>query len=477
MWKAVNPHLPPAAFKFCTDAAAAKALLGDAVLLGRVCRSGRHPGIVALEDTSLSHDPPFIRCEYVAGGDLTALIPEWARVEPPLRLMHELATAVGFAHRQGIVHRDLKPANILLQPCRDGAPGAAHRFPFDLRVADFGIGGITSAQALVQTRLGTTPGEFLTTALRGSCTPIYASPHQRHGGEPDARDDVYSLGVIWYQLLRADLLAEITADWRDHLVLMRCSQWHTEPTRRCLAAKPARPDLPEQRLADGNGLADELVKLDARRREGKALLVQRFREILDRTQGKLAKEDMVSLGKLCKENDITTVEGNAMIAQERKRWVAEPQRGLTQGTKTGPNDGGKTEEEDPPPEPAFPLVESFEQVEENMHRLEAYLRSANEEEKQFAKDLFYRPKCIVLISREGRILAGPSRFVGYAASTCESFFANEGKDGKETNWAITNILGTAPVADPALEEKYQEFCRRHQIEKVSRVARKYWNIG
>src|SRR5205823_465805 len=122
------------------------------------------------------HDPPYLRYEFVPGGDLTGLLMEWGRaepskrVEPSVRLIHQLATIVGFAHRQGIVHRDLKPANILLQ-AREGKA-------FIFRIADFGIGGVTASQALQPTRLGTTPGEFLMTALRGSCTPLYASPQQ-----------------------------------------------------------------------------------------------------------------------------------------------------------------------------------------------------------------------------------------------------------------------------------------------------------
>jgi hypothetical protein len=253
VWKATNPHLPPAAFKFCTDATAAKALRNEAALLGRVTRSGRHPGIIALEDTSLGHEPPYLRYEFVAGGDLAGLLREWAslepraRVEPSLRLMHELATTLGFAHQRGIVHRDLKPANILLQP-RDGKG-------YTLRVADFGIGGVSSSQALQQTTVGTTPGEYLTTALRGACTPVYASPQQRRGEELDARDDVYSLGVIWYQLLRADLLAEVSADWRDNLENCQAPAPVLDLLARCLSSRP------EKRPADGTELATELDRL------------------------------------------------------------------------------------------------------------------------------------------------------------------------------------------------------------------------
>ena len=97
-----------------------------------------------------------------------------------------------------IVHRDLKPANILVKP----RPGGKWR----LRITDFGIGGLAIQQAVAQSRRGSSNhGEFLTAAVRGSYTPLYASPQQMRGEDPDLRDDVYALGVIWYQLLTGDL--------------------------------------------------------------------------------------------------------------------------------------------------------------------------------------------------------------------------------------------------------------------------------
>ncbi len=252
VWKATNPHLPPAAFKFCTDPAAAKALRNDAALLGLVMRKGRHPGIVSLEDTNLTHDPPYLRFEYVAGGDLAGLIRDWARLEPAkragraLKVMRRLAEIVGFAHRLGIVHRDLKPANILLQ--RGGSA-------YELRVADFGIGGVAAGKSILDTRQGTTPGDFLTSAVRGACTPLYASPQQRRGESPDPRDDVYSLGVIWCQLLLTDVQAEVAADWREELADCGAPAAVLGVIGRCLASKP------EKRFGDAEELAGMIRRL------------------------------------------------------------------------------------------------------------------------------------------------------------------------------------------------------------------------
>jgi formylglycine-generating enzyme required for sulfatase activity len=74
-------------------------------------------------------------------------------------------------------------------------------------VSDFGIGGIAAGHAISRTRLGTSQGQFLMTALRGAHTPLYASPQQARGEPPDPRDDVHAIGVIWYQMLTGSLTA------------------------------------------------------------------------------------------------------------------------------------------------------------------------------------------------------------------------------------------------------------------------------
>jgi serine/threonine protein kinase/lipoprotein NlpI len=210
VWKAKNPMLssvPAAALKFCLDHTAAQYLRNEAAVLDRVMRQGRHPGIVTLQHTYLSSETPCLEYEFVSGGDLAGLIQEWHRSPnrpTPIeisRVLHQLAFIVGFAHEQDppIVHRDLKPANVLVQ----GGPGGL----VQLKVADFGIGGVATRQAIAENTRGTTRGFFLATALRGSCTPLYASPQQMRGEAPDPRDDVYALGVIWYQMLTGDLCA------------------------------------------------------------------------------------------------------------------------------------------------------------------------------------------------------------------------------------------------------------------------------
>jgi serine/threonine protein kinase len=207
VWKARNPFfdgVAPVALKFCLDEAARKRLLThEARVLNQVMAQGRHEGIVPLLHTYLSTDPPCLAYEYIDGGDLAGLIQERRGVGLPspfaAKVTQRLAEIVGFAHRLSppVVHRDLKPSNILVAPRPDGA-GV-------FWITDFGIGGLAMQQATEQSRRATKSGDFLTTAVRGSYTPLYASPQQIRGEAPDPRDDVYSLGVIWYQLLTGDL--------------------------------------------------------------------------------------------------------------------------------------------------------------------------------------------------------------------------------------------------------------------------------
>src|SRR3954451_5016736 len=127
--------------------------------------------------------------------------------------MRQLADTLAFAHHllPPIVHRDLKPANILIS-AKGKEPG-----PWAVKVADFGIGGIVAAQAGGILGGGATQGRSLPTSLRGSCTPLYAAPQQLRGEDPDPRDDVFALGVIWYQMLAGDLTERPGTDWREEL--------------------------------------------------------------------------------------------------------------------------------------------------------------------------------------------------------------------------------------------------------------------
>jgi hypothetical protein len=255
VWKAVHrsrPHAPPVALKFCTDEAAARSLRKEVDLLDRVATHGRHPGIVELKYAHLEAATPCLEYELVEGGDLAALIVDLfaSGQAMPLkmtRLFHSLTEAVGFAHRLDppIVHRDLKPANILTKRL-DGR--------VQLKVADFGIGGIASSREIKEWAGETAAASGTGTESTGSCTPLYASPQQRRFGPPDVRDDVYALGVIWYQMLAGDPTREPPrgGSWKKHLLQQGATREMIALLERCIE------DDPGERPADAQALADAL---------------------------------------------------------------------------------------------------------------------------------------------------------------------------------------------------------------------------
>ncbi len=139
-----------------------------------------HPRIVTIFD--VAEDPytltPYIVMEYVSGRSLEEVLCTENGILPldtALQVTQELAEALDYAHAQGIVHRDVKPSNIIV--AEDGHP----------KIADFGIAKL-NAPDLPQT--GRTLG-----------TPAYMSPEQLRGDPVDGRSDLFSLGVILYQLL------------------------------------------------------------------------------------------------------------------------------------------------------------------------------------------------------------------------------------------------------------------------------------
>jgi serine/threonine protein kinase len=258
VWKASHRFfdgIAPVALKFCLDETARDRLLKyEAAILNQVMRQVRHPGFVPLLDAFLGAEPPCLKYEFVAGGDLSGLLREWQplplaeRWRPATDAVRRLAAIVGSAHRLDppIVHRDLKPANVLVQRSVEGG--------YSLRVTDFGIGSVAALPSLRASRQGTTAhGDLLAVTLRGAHTPLYASPQQIRGEPSDVRDDVHSLGVIWYQLLTADLSSgPPTGLWTDELADAGMSR---DLIRLLGACVDARAD---KRPADAARLAEQL---------------------------------------------------------------------------------------------------------------------------------------------------------------------------------------------------------------------------
>ncbi len=138
-----------------------------------------HPNIVTIHDIGEDSESrtSFIAMEYIEGRNLKSLLADkkkftWDEVAD---LIAQIGEALDYAHRKGIIHRDIKPANILLTT--DGK----------VKITDFGIAKVASSNL-------TTTGQFLG-------TPNYMSPEQVSGAPVDGRSDIFSLGVVLYELL------------------------------------------------------------------------------------------------------------------------------------------------------------------------------------------------------------------------------------------------------------------------------------
>jgi serine/threonine protein kinase/formylglycine-generating enzyme required for sulfatase activity len=152
----------------------------------------RHQNIIAVTDFGVARGTmPFLVMEFVQGKSLHDILAAEGALPPTraLEMMNAIGSGIAAAHRQNIVHRDLKPLNIMLQ---DGLPISEA-----VKVLDFGLAKIKSGELL---------GSFVqakTSGLMGS--PFYMAPEQWSDEEPDVRADIYSLGVILYQMLGGDV--------------------------------------------------------------------------------------------------------------------------------------------------------------------------------------------------------------------------------------------------------------------------------
>ena len=201
----------------------------------------QHPDIVTIYDAGEEQDLAWIAMEYLKGEDLqrhsqpNRLLP----VPQVLRMVARVADALAYAHSQGVVHRDIKPANVMVELAGDV-----------VKVTDFGIARITDAS---RTRTGMVLG-----------TPSFMSPEQMAGLRVDGRSDLYSLGVMLFQLLTGKL------PHRSESMATLMHQIANDPAPDVRTLRPELPETladvvtlalekrPEVRYADGRQMAADL---------------------------------------------------------------------------------------------------------------------------------------------------------------------------------------------------------------------------
>ncbi len=139
-----------------------------------------HPNIVKIYDLGVADDHAHIAMEYLDGGDLRHKIDDGIHREDAANYLRQIASALSAVHAQGVLHRDLKPGNIMLRS--DGS----------VALIDFGL----AKRAKLENDI-TDTGEIFG-------TPYYMSPEQGHGIGVDERSDIYSLGVVFYEMLTGE---------------------------------------------------------------------------------------------------------------------------------------------------------------------------------------------------------------------------------------------------------------------------------
>lgn len=206
---------------------------------GVVVHGLQHPNIVRAFDIDPYADPPYLIMEFVNGPSLRQVVdahPGGLPVPAAVEVMRGILAALTCAHEAGLVHRDIKPANTLLsRPLAD----IANVTQREVKVADFGLGrtgGMTTA-SLMQS------GSLLTEGGRNIAgTMAYMSPEQKISGELDGRSDLYSCGIVLFEMLTGvrpeghEVPSSIRPDLPPHLddVFRRC---YTRLERRFASAR------------------------------------------------------------------------------------------------------------------------------------------------------------------------------------------------------------------------------------------------
>ena len=152
----------------------------------RIARQVSHPNVCRVFDIGDAEGVPFLSMEYVDGEDLASLIRRIGRLSPDkaIEIARQACAGLAAAHERGVIHRDLKPANLML----DGSG--------KIRVTDFGLASVAASVEGAEARAG---------------TPAYMAPEQLEGKEVTAKSDLYSLGLVLYEILTGKRVFDATS--------------------------------------------------------------------------------------------------------------------------------------------------------------------------------------------------------------------------------------------------------------------------
>jgi len=205
-----------------------------------------HTSIVTVFDVGKIDESPYIMMELLQGKDLNEVLKEKKTlgIRETVTIALQLAKALNYAHSTGIVHRDIKPDNIIVLP--DGE---------SIKVADFGIARMNENEEAQKTQVGSVLG-----------TPRYMSPEQALGNEVDGRSDLFSVGVIMYEMLTGVKAFDAP---NMGTLMIQIAQKQPEPLKKMNPAVPAGlrqivqkllQKSPDKRFQTGSALAQALIK-------------------------------------------------------------------------------------------------------------------------------------------------------------------------------------------------------------------------
>lgn len=193
----------------------------------------QHPNIVTIYDAGEEHDLAYIAMEFLHGHDLVRYTKADNLLPVPIvmGIIYKAALALDYAHKNNVVHRDIKPANVMYEPDKK-----------QVKLTDFGIARITDSS---KTKTGMVLG-----------TPSYMSPEQLSGKKVDGRSDLFSLGVMFYQMLTGSL--PFKGDSMATLMYKIANEPHQ-------ALSEVRPDIAEQKPCI-NEILNKALQKDLQRR-------------------------------------------------------------------------------------------------------------------------------------------------------------------------------------------------------------------